>query len=138
MQTFKKAIWSVAVGATALGGLWVLGGFRHDESSILPNEQPELRVEKDRRPRVNILGMPTGGFEDYVKFTNVGRSRIAIHNVLVNEKEHCAKLGNFSNYEPPVTLFDVGGWSSFRFVCSGAIAEVRVVTDHGNATYSWR
>ena len=52
MQTFRKAIWSVALGAAALGGPWVLGGFRTDESSILPNEQPDLRVEKEREPKI--------------------------------------------------------------------------------------
>lgn len=128
----------MAVSTIVLGGLWVLGGFENDGSSMLQNEQPDLRVEKDRKPRVNNFGMPTGYFDEYVKVTNVGRSNIKIRNVLINDKEHCAKVGDVSKFEPPLTLLDMGGWSSFRFVCSGAIVEAKVETDHGNATYSWR
>lgn len=137
--TLRRATWSVVGGAIILGGMWGSGGFKSSgiKSGIVisPNKQPDLRVEKEQKPRIDIFGMPTGGFDEYVKFTNVGRSRITIQNVLINDKEHCAKLGPF---EPPVTLIDMGGWSSLRFACSGRIAVVRVETDRGNATYSWR
>ena len=63
---------------------------------------------------------------------------MTIRNVLINGKEHCAKLGNVSDLEPPVTLLDMGGWSNLRFVCSGAIADVKIVTDPGNATCSFK
>jgi hypothetical protein len=124
--------------AIVLVGPSTVADVKNDRSSLLPNKQPDLRVEKETKPRVNIFGMSTGGFDEYVKLTNVGRSRITILNVLLNEKEHCAKLGTVSNFEPPVTLDDMGGWSSLRFVCSGEIVEAKVETDRGNATYSWR
>jgi len=135
--TLSKAIWSVVVGAIIFGGLGVLGGFKNDGSAITLTERPTLLVEREKKPRVNNFGMPTGNFDEYVKFTNVGRSGITIRNVLINDKEHCAKLGS-TNLEPPVTLFEMGGWSSLRFVCAGVMVEAKIETDRGNATYSWR
>jgi len=122
----------VAAGPVILGALRAMGGFKNEWRSISPNEQPDLLVEKELMPRLGHFGRPTGDFDEYVRFTNVGRSSIVIWNVLINDKEHCAKLGAF---EPPVTLFHMGGWSSLRFVCPGHIAGVSVKTDHGNATY---
>ena len=116
----------------------LLGGFDSTGSLFLPPEQPDLRIEKERTPRINSSGTPMGDFDEDVKFTNVGQSRITIRDVLINGKKHCAKLGNVSDLEPPVTLLELGGWSNFRFVCSGTVAEVRIVTNRGNSTYSFK
>jgi hypothetical protein len=128
----RKRIWSVAAGPVILGALWAMGGFENEWHPISPNQQPDLLVEKELMPRLGHFGRPTGDFDEYVRFTNVGRTSIVIWNVLINDKEHCAKLGAF---EPPVTLFYMGGWSSLRFICPGHIAGVKVTTDHGNAIY---
>lgn len=91
----------MAVSTIVFGGLWVLGGFENDGSSMLQNEQPDLRVEKDRKPRIKNFLMPTGYFDECVKATNVGRSNITIRNVLINDKEHWAKLGDVSKFDRP-------------------------------------
>jgi hypothetical protein len=62
--------------------------------------------------------------------------RITIRNVLINDMEHCAKLGDVSTLEPVLTLLDMGGWAALRVVCPGAIAKVTIETNHGSATYA--
>lgn len=124
--------------AIVLVGPSSLVGVENNGRSILSNERSDLRVQKERKPRVNRFDMATVDFDEYIKITNVGRSTITIQNVLINGKEHCVRLGTTSNLEPPVTLLDMGGWANLRFVCSGAIVEAKVGTDHGNATYSWK
>lgn len=129
---------SVAVGAIVLGGLRALSGFNGEAISIALVGRADLLVEKDRTPWSNQVGMPAGGFGEYLKLTNVGRSAITIRNVLINDMEHCARLGDATKFEPPLTLLDMGGWATLRVVCPGAIAKVTVETNHGSTTYSWK
>ena len=138
MRNLRKIALSVAVGAIALGGLRALNAYDGEAISIALVGRADLLVEKDRTPWSNHVGMPAGGFGEYLKLTNAGRSTITIRNVLINDMEHCAKLGDVSKFEPPLTLLDMGGWATLRVVCPGAIAKVTVETNHGSATYSWK
>jgi hypothetical protein len=138
MRTLRNIFLSVAIGAIAVAGLRALSGFNRDAISIALVGRADLLVEKDRTPWSNHVGMPAGGFGEYLKLTNAGRSAITIRNVLINDMAHCAKLGDVSKFEPPLTLLDMGGWAALRVVCPGAIAKVTVETNHGSTTYSWK
>jgi len=138
MRTLRKIYLSLVVGVFAIGGLRALSGFYGEAISIALVGRADLLVEKDRTPWSNHVGMPAGGFGEYLKLTNVGRSAITIRNVLINDMEHCAKLGDVSKFEPPLTLLDMGGWATLRVVCPGAVAKVTVETNHGSTTYSWK
>jgi hypothetical protein len=138
MRTLQTILLSVAIGAIALGGLRALSGFNGEAISIALAGRTDLLVEKDRTPWSSLIGIPADGHGEYLKLTNIGRSAITVRNVLINDMEHCAKLGDVSKFELPLTLPDLGGWATLRDVCPGAIAKVTVETSHGSTTYSWK
>ena len=128
----------MALGAIALGGLRTLSGFNNEAIAILPGDRTGLLIERAGTSRTNDVDMPIDGPGEYLKLTNVGRSTITVRNVLINGRKHCAQLGNAGTFEPPLTLLDMGGWATLRFVCPGTIVRVTVETSRGNATYSWK
>jgi hypothetical protein len=139
MRTLQTIFWSLAVGAIAIGGLRARSGFDRETISIALIDRADLLVEKEKTPWPGYyVGMRTVEFGEYLKLTNVGRSTITIRNILINDMEHCAKLGEVSKFEPPLTLRDMGGWATLRVVCPGAVAKVTVETNHGITTYSWK
>jgi hypothetical protein len=98
-------------------------------------DKPELRVEKEMKPKINTFGIPTGDFVESAKIINVGRLKMELESVVFNDRIDCA-----SKYEPiqlPMTL-DIGDFVLVDYVCSGTIVEAKIVTDHGTATYTWK
>jgi hypothetical protein len=138
MRNLRKIALSVAVGAIALGGLRALNAYDGEAISIALAGRADLLVEKERTPWSSLVGIPTDGHGEYLKLTNIGRSAITVRNVAINDMEHCAKLGDVSKFELPLTLPELGGWATLRVVCPGAIAKVTVETSRESTTYSWK